>query len=476
VEISRPGREDTLAAIYARFSKGYGNSIEEQEAEGRADCGSLGWGIYDVYSDAARSASRFATRGRKDWGRLLADLGARQFSVLWLWEASRGDRDAPEWFQLLALCRVQDVRIHIRTHRRTYDMSVPRDWRTLADEGVDSAYESEKTAERIKRNVAANAAAGRPHGRTPYGYERIYDERTRQLIRQQPHPERKLIIVEIFTRVAKGEPILAIARDLTARGIPGPDGGAWSRVMLRNIASNPVYIGRRAWKGDIVPGIWEPLVDEGLFWRVQNVLNDPSRSHVRPTRARHLLSYIGTCDECGAPLAAVPRSGRPDLYACDAKGCVAIREDWLDAHVTAVVIAILSGEKVHRASAAAGDKAVLDARAEADELQARLDGMALLAAKGQIPPRALAIAEAELRPKIKAAGERAAAAAVPLELRDLAGHREEIPVLWEAMTLARKKQLLRILISAGILVVKVRKPQPGGVRGKFDPARVITEP
>jgi site-specific DNA recombinase len=469
-------REDTLAAIYSRFSKGYGNSIEEQEAEGRADCGSLGWGIYGVYSDAARSASRFATRERKDWARLLADLGARRFGILWLWEASRGDRDAPEWFQLLALCRIQAVRIHIRTHRRTYDMSVPRDWRTLADEGVDSAYESEKTAERIKRNVAANAAAGRPHGRTPYGYERIYDQRTKQLVEQRPHTGRAPNVVEIFTRIAKLEPVLAIGRDLMARGIPGPDGGGWSRVMIRNIASNPAYIGRRVWKGEVIPGIWEPLVDEALFWRVQNVLNDPSRAHVRPTRARHLLSYVGTCDECGGPLTAVPRSSRPDLYSCDQKGCVAIREDWLDEHVSAVVIGILSREDVYQASIAGEDKAVLEARAEADELQARLDEMAGLVATNELTPRALAIAEAKARPRIRAAQERAAAAAVPLELRDLAGHQAEMPDLWDLMPLARKKQLLRVLIDGGILTVKVRKPQPGGVRGKFDPARVITKP
>ena len=464
-----------LAAIYARFSKGHGRSNDEQEAIGRADCAEFGWGVYDVYSDAARSASRFATRERKDWARLLADLGARRFGILWLWESSRGDRDV-SWFELLATCRFQDVKIYINTHHRLYDMSVPRDWRTLADEGVDSAYESEKTAERINRNVAANAALGRPHGKTPYGYERIYDERTKQLIEQRAHPGRAPVVAGIIRRIAQGEPVLAIARDLEARGITGPAGGGWSRAMVRNIASNPAYIGVRVWKGERIPGIWEPLIDEGLFWRAQQVLTDPSRAGVRPTRARHLLSWVGTCAECGAPLEAAPRGPRRNLYGCSAKGCVFIREDWADDHVTAAVIAILSDERLYKAGLAADDSAVLAARAEADELQARLDAMALQAARGEIPPRALAIAEAELRPKIKTAGERAAAAAVPLELRDLAGHRAEIPVLWAAMPLARKKQLLRILIDGGRLTVKVRKPLPGRVRGQFDPARVITKP
>lgn len=466
----------STAAIYTRLSKGYGRSIEEQEAEDRAECERLGWDIAEVYSDASRSASRFATRERKDWTRLLADLDAGRFGVLMLWEPSRGDRDAPSWFQLLATCRKRDVKIHITSHHQTYDMDSPRDWRTLAEDGVDSTYESEKIRVRIKRSVSANASAGRPHGRTPYGYERIYDQHTKQLVKQKPHPEHAPVVAEIFQRVAEGEPVLAIARDLTARGIPGPGGGQWSRVMLRNIASNPAYIGRRKWKGQEMPGIWEPLVEEPVYHRARMILADPTRAHVRPTRARHLLSYIGTCDECGAPLSAAPRGPRRNLYGCSGKGCVFIREDWLDAHVSAVVVAILSDEEFYRAGIAADDKAVLEARAEADELQGRLDEMAGLAAIGQIAPRQMAIAESKLRPKINAAHERAAAAAVPLEIRDLAGHRAEMPVFWDLLPLARKKQLLRILIGGGILTVKVRKPQPGGVRGKFNPARVITKP
>jgi site-specific DNA recombinase len=464
------------AAIYTRLSKGYGRSIEEQEAEDRAECGRMGWDIAEVYSDASRSASRFATKGREDWARLLADLDSGRFGVLMLWEPSRGDRDAPEWFRLLATCRQRGVRIHITSHHQTYDMDSPRDWRTLAEDGVDSAYESEKIRVRIQRNVASNAMAGRPHARCPYGYERIYDSRTKQLAEQRPLGPQAEIVREIYWRVGRGEPVLAIARDLNARAVPAPGGKQWSRVMLRNIASNPAYIGRRKWKGQEMPGIWEPLVDDAAFWRARAILSDPARAHVRPTRARHLLSYIATCAECGAPLAAAPRGPQRSLYGCSSKGCVFIREDWLDTHVSGVVIAILSDEELYRSGMAADDAAVLDARGEANELQARMDEFSASAGRGEITPRDLTIAAAELAPKIKAAHERATAAAVPLEIRDLAGHHAEMPAFWELLPLARKKQLLRILISGGVLTVRVRKPLPGGVRGKFDPGRVVTEP
>jgi DNA invertase Pin-like site-specific DNA recombinase len=470
------GPQNLSAAIYTRLSKGFGRSIEEQEAEDRAECGRLGWGIADVYSDASRSASRFATKGREDWARLLADLDSGRFGVLMLWEPSRGDRDAESWLGLLNLCRRRGVKIHITSHGHTYDMTRRRDWRALADEGIDSADESEKISERIRRDVRANAALGRPHGKTPYGYERIYDSRTKQLAEQRPDPRTAPVVAEIYWRVGSGEPVLAIARDLNARGEPAPGGKQWSRVMIRNIATSPVYAGRRVWKGEQIPGIWQPLVDEAAWHRAKRVLTDPSRARVRPTRARHLLSYIGQCGECGAPLAAAPRGAKRNLYGCSERGCVFIREDWLDDEVTRRVIAILSSAEIYRARQGASDAAVLAAMAEADKLQERLDEMAGQAARGEIELRALSIGEAELRPKIRAAHDRANAAAVPLEIRDLAEHRESMPDVWLTMPLARKKQLLRTLIADGALCVKVRKPQPGGVRGKFDPARVVTEP
>jgi hypothetical protein len=42
--------------------------------------------------------------------------------------------------------------------------------------------------------------------------------------------------------------------------------------------------------------------------------------------------------------------------------------------------------------------------------------------------------------------------------------------------MVRKKQLIRILAAGNLLTVRVRKPADGALRGKFDPARVITEP
>ena len=109
--------------------------------------------------------------------------------VLILWESSRGSRKVGEWVELIDLCEQQRVSIFVTTHGREY-----------------------------KRAAAANARAGLPYGRIAYGYARRYDERTRKIIAQEPHPDEAPIVVELFARLKEGHAFKAIARDFAARG------------------------------------------------------------------------------------------------------------------------------------------------------------------------------------------------------------------------------------------------------------------
>lgn len=145
------------------------------------------------------------------------------------------------------MCRRCGSLIHVTTHHRTYDMQRPCDWRTLADDGVDSAYEVEKTSHRIRRDIRANALEGRPHGKVLYGYRRVYDSRTgrltAQVVDQSPQIAISSVCVgggtilavssytkggvvdEAATRYASGESQRSIVSDFNSRGIPAPEGG-----------------------------------------------------------------------------------------------------------------------------------------------------------------------------------------------------------------------------------------------------------
>jgi site-specific DNA recombinase len=265
IDRAAAGGQGVRAGVYERVSRlasardrkeiERARSIEEQNKANRDECARHGWAITANYEDPGLSASRFATRDRPEYRRLLGDINAGKLDVVVLWEASRGGRELASWAQFLNACRENHTGIYITTHGRLYDMANGRDWRNLAEDGVDSGYESEKTSVRVRRTVAATMQAGEPFGHCPYGYEREYHPCTRELIAQHPSTEPAIpgnsgmtkaeVVLYIFVSIAKGIPVNRIRRSLKEQGIPSPEGGEWGRSVIQRIAGNPVYIGKR---------------------------------------------------------------------------------------------------------------------------------------------------------------------------------------------------------------------------------------
>ena len=449
------------AAGYTRQSKGSERSIAEQDTAVRDTCAKREWDLAGMYSDTV-SASRFSRKERPGWEQLRADLETKAFDVMVIWEPSRGDRDLGPWVSLLSRCREHKVLIHIIAHDHTYNMNNARDWRALAEDGIDSAYESEKTSQRVTRTIKAQAVAGKPHGRTTYGYKRIYDKDTARKIKEQvAHPEHSLVVQEIITRIAGGVPIKTVTDDLNARGVPSPqESRPWTRTSVRRIALNPVYIGKRQFEGRMYDAMWPPLVNEVVFYAARNLLTSPTRKTTRPGKARWLLSYLAVCDVCGAPLSTRAAGDRKDperhpLYVCSAKNHVFIRQDYLDAYVKGRVLRLLS-----EFTFGGDDQKALKLRGEAARHQADLDDMARACGRGEITGRAYALMEAELLPKIARLTREADAVAVPLPMRGVSLGQ------WDELDIAVRREVIRAAYE-----IRVRRRQVQG-RG-FDPSRVV---
>ena len=201
-----PLRAGNLGRV-SKDKSGRIRSVTEQHDDNRSEITANGWLEAATYEDAV-SASRFATKDRPDWSRLVADVSAGLIDVVVMWESSRGSRKLAEWVDFLDLCREHHVLIHVFIHHRTYDLTIRRDRKALVDDGVDNEDDSEKTSERVRRSLAANKRNGQPHGIVKYGYERIHDPRTGKLVPpyQRPVPEHAKICEEIITRIASGEP------------------------------------------------------------------------------------------------------------------------------------------------------------------------------------------------------------------------------------------------------------------------------
>lgn len=304
-----------MAREYLRVSQdrdGKKKSTDQQHEENARAVATRGWKLHPkAYRDDGRSASRYARRAREGFRQLIDDLEMGHFDaeILVIWESSRGSRRTGEWVTLIELCEENAIRIFVTTHGRDYDPTNARDRRSLLEDAVDSEYESAKTSERIQRNVRAAAEAGRVHGKNLYGYQRIYDPRTRELLRIEEHPEQGPIVKEAAKRVLAGDSFYKIAKDFNRRGIP-PRRPAfterrknlgWTPPAVKQMLGMPAYAGKRQHKGKIVSDAqWPALITSEEWDKLVLILNNPARKRSNDWPAKHLLTGIAVCDVCGA--------------------------------------------------------------------------------------------------------------------------------------------------------------------------------
>ncbi len=131
-------------------------------------------------------------------------------------------------------------------------------------------------------------------------------------------PEEAALVREARRRVAAGESLRSIARDLNERGRTTTRGRPWSGSTLRKVLLRPITAGLRASGGETVgKGQWEPLPEEA--WRGVQVR--PGRRTTERYARRYRGSGLCLCGVCGAPLTGNTTAGgglgeRQAAYRC----------------------------------------------------------------------------------------------------------------------------------------------------------------
>lgn len=462
---------NTIAREYLRVSldkSGRERSIDEQHEDNVRHAEAVGWTLGDPYRDRG-SASRYATNGRDGYDQLIDDLARDRFAadLLVLWESSRGSRRVGEWVTLIELAEVRAVRIHVTSHGRTYDPANARDRRSLLEDAVDSEYETAKLSERAKRAAAANAAAGHPHGAVPYGYRRRYDERTRRLIAQEPHPIEAAIVRELYDRIRRGHSLRSIAHDFERRGVRGRSGTILSPAQLRAMAVRCAYIGERVHKGAVTDGQWDGIVDRGTWLAVQRILTSPERVTTRPGRAKHLLSMIAVCDVCAGPLSARHNRHRPERgadYRCHRGNHVSVPYGQLNDYAEAAIVGYLSRpDNVERLTAQDHGQELEAVRLSIAEIRSELDDLADKVGHGELSATLAARAEPAIQQRLRTAQDREAELSTPPVLRGLVVPGVEVSRRWGAAPMSTKRQVARLLLAPDVLgeLRVARSPSPG---------------
>jgi DNA invertase Pin-like site-specific DNA recombinase len=500
--------------LYARVSKDQlkrGRSVSQQVADGRRAADDFEVASLRVYDrDNDKSASVFGKKFRDDWHRMMTDLAAGEADLVIFWEISRGSRTTGEGLAFVDTCAEQSVLVHIITEDSTYNPRTSGDRKRLLDMFTAAEFESGRTSERVLRDKANLRGAGRPDGKIPFGHRRLYDERTRELIRQEPHPVNRDCIREGIRRVRKGESTRRIMADFNKRNQHDRDcprwvptiteGVPWTHSGFNRTIMNPAHIGMRRdpeWKpgsgrDEFIPAAWPPLFDDPAWitewWAAYRILNDPQRATSKSAQVKYLVSRFMTCNECGRRTAGTRPAGgkRNPRYICrdddkihpapeQGPGCTSIVAQKVDDFISELVIKRLAQPDVIAAASDTDDADAVIARSRAAALRSKLDefwNSAMRTDGRGITLAQYEQARNEIEPQIEAALATAQAAAAPPLLREFlsltqgAGE-EVVRRVWvDDLPIEAHREIVKLLFES----IKLKPGRVGRV--PFDPERI----
>jgi site-specific DNA recombinase len=296
-----------IAALYPRVSdpkqdEDDATSLRTQEAGERTWAASNGYSVVEEYIYRERHSGEEYYE-RPALTRLRADAKAHKFAVVVVHSVERLARDAVHCGIILEELERVGVAVHFVTEP---DDDSPDSQLIRFIKSYAGKIENERKRERVSRSVHERARQGKPivGCRVLYGYmwgperypagHRKAGRLTKE--RMVPDPVTSVVVVRIFTLVAEGIALRAIARLLTQEGIPSPTGRArWVRDSIRYIVQQGRYWG----------------AGEALGTKAEPVKKDVRKHYAGKTRTVRRAP----AERVAIPTTAVPPLVSPDLAA-----------------------------------------------------------------------------------------------------------------------------------------------------------------
>jgi site-specific DNA recombinase len=395
-------------------------------------------------TDEGQSASRFAAKPRDGWPVLLDAIRAGRVSYVLVWLLDRATRQTRELDDLLDACREAGTLILQTGTGTIIDADNPDSVAMAKIQGALAEAEVAKMSKRVRRATAEKAVLGQFHGgKRRWGYNADMSA---------VNEGEALVIKAVARDIIRGRALYSIAKELTDKGIPGPQWKgipyampAWEGGPLRKLIMRPHLAGLRQHGKTFTEGTWEPILDRETWDSVCAILAAPGRKTTPGTARRHLLAGIATCGVCGSRLrSSTIAAGRPGGYKCP-RAHVQRPRHLVDAVVVAAVVGLLS-----RPDFAAvllpepdGDREALEARITA--LEAELLGYGVERRQGLITPAQMHQMTADTNADIATARAHlatlAVAARVPIALEPLAGNPDATAV-WDGLDLNQRRTVI----------------------------------
>jgi DNA invertase Pin-like site-specific DNA recombinase/DNA-binding CsgD family transcriptional regulator len=266
--------------IYTRVSSDSGleqdfNSLDAQHEASQAYIKSqahAGWTLIRTrYDDGGYSGG---STERPALQRLLEDVKARRVDIIVVYKVDRLTRSLADFAKLVELFDAHGVSFVSVTQQFNTTTSMGR--LTLNVLLSFAQFEREVTSERIRDKVAASKRKGLwVGGNVCLGYAAV-DRKVVVL------PDEAETVRQIFEAYARLGSLSEVQKELRQRGIVSKHrtlkdgrkvGGIdFSTASLANLLHNRFYIGEVDYKGEILKGPQEPILDRALFDQVQEKL------------------------------------------------------------------------------------------------------------------------------------------------------------------------------------------------------------
>ena len=369
-------------ALYTRVStieqseEGY--SIDEQERLLRSWAEKNNYEVYKCYSD--RGISGKDIKNRPALKELLKDAEEKKFDMVISWKINRISRKLADVLKIVDILEKNDITF--KSYSEPFETDTPAGKMQFQMMALIGEFERGTIAQNVKMGMCAKAKAGEWCGGRVLGYDLVPMENKEGTKRGKT----KLTINEIearsvrliFNEYVNGKGYKAITNQLNKLGYKTKKGNDFSVGSIREILTNPVYIGkvrynvRQNWSEKrrrninanpiITDGVHEPIIDEVLWDKVQAIMESKKGKPSRIYDGEYPLTGILRCPKCGAGMVisrttnklADGTKKRIAYYCCGAwknKGTSVcnsntIRVDKANEYVFTKISELLSNEKM----------------------------------------------------------------------------------------------------------------------------------
>ena len=448
------------AVGYARISKDdtlEGRGVGRQTDDITDVCARNGWDLVDVLVDNDVSASRYSTKARPGYQRLVELIASGEIDRAVIYDVDRLLRQPRQLEDLIDLCESRNGTFELHNVHGELDLRTGSG-RFVARVLVSkAAMESDDLSRRLRRAFDQKAAEGRPHGARAFAYEP--DGVT---VRESE----AVLLRQAAADVLAGVSLAAIARRWNDMGVLTPQRSRpWGSTVVKAVLTNPRHAGLRVHRGEVIgPAVWPAVLDRDVHERLVAVLT--SRPKAGPRRRRAFTGLVVAPN--GLPLDRGKVGDRPVYRGVRRPerpaDLVSISAEPLERMVLNAVFEVV--ERGQLAELAGEQQARREAPPDIASIEEDLRLLAADFGRGRVSRAEWLAARRPLEDRLADARQQ-----IPTDVDvDLGNLRER----WDGMDVDAQRAVLRRLIDR-IVVQPARKlgPQPmqPGV-GRIDPDRV----